>query len=104
MLGFAPALHEGHTTNHGSPEQFGMAQIKLYDREQCPYSQKVREKLDELDLAYDETVVPDTHGDRTEVEKKTGQTGVPVLFDEAMDEDFLADSSEIVAYLDRQYN
>jgi glutathione S-transferase len=81
-----------------------MAQIKLYDREDCPYSQKVRSKLDELGLDYDETVVPDAHGDRTEVEDRTGQTGVPVLFDESMDEEFLADSSEIVGYLDRQYS
>ncbi|MXR50865.1 glutaredoxin [Halovenus sp. WSH3] len=81
-----------------------MPTIELYDREQCPYSQKVRDKLHELDLEYEETVVPDAHGDRTEVEQRTGQTGVPVLFDENMDEEFLADSSDIVAYLDRQYS
>lgn len=81
-----------------------MTQIELYDREDCPYSQKVRAKLDDLGLDYDETVVPDAHSDRTEVENRTGQTGVPVLFDEQMDEEFLADSSDIVAYLDRQYN
>lgn len=79
-----------------------MTQIELYDREDCPYSQKVRAKLDDLD--YDEMVVPDARSDRTEVEDRTGQTGVPVLFDEQMDEEFLADSSEIIAYLDRQYN
>jgi len=81
-----------------------MVHIELYDREDCPYSQKVRAKLDELDLDYDETVVPDAHGDRTEVEDRTGQTGVPVLFDDQMDDDFLADSDDIVAYLDRQYS
>lgn len=78
--------------------------IELYDREQCPYSQKVREKLAELDLEYEETVVPDAHSDRTRVEDRTGQTGVPVLFDDNMDEEFIADSSEIIAYLDRQYS
>ncbi len=78
--------------------------IELYDREQCPYSQKVREKLAQLDLEYDETVVPDAHGDRTEVEDRTGQTGVPVLFDDNRDDEFIADSSEIIAYLDRQYS
>jgi glutaredoxin len=77
--------------------------IELYDREQCPYSQKVRDKLAELDLVYDETVVPDAHGDRTMVEDRTGQTGVPVLFDDSIDEEFIADSSEIIAYLDQQY-
>jgi glutaredoxin 3 len=80
-----------------------MTSIKLYDRENCPYSQKVRDKLAELDLEYDETVVPDKHSERTEVEKLTGQTGVPVLFDDPLDEDFLADSDEIVRYLERQY-
>lgn len=78
--------------------------IELYDREQCPYSQKVREKLADLDLDYDETVVPDAHGDRTEVEDRTGQTGVPVLFDDNMDNEFIADSTEIIEYLDRQYS
>ena len=78
--------------------------IELYDREQCPYSQRVRDKLAELGLEYDETVVPDAHSDRTMVEDRTGQTGVPVLFDDNMNEDFIADSSDIVAYLDRQYS
>lgn len=98
------AVHGGHTVNTDFTEHDSMVQIELYDREQCPYSQKVRSKLDELGLEYDETVVPDAHSDRTEVEERTGQTGVPVLFDENMDDDFLADSSDIVAYLDRQYN
>lgn len=80
-----------------------MTTIELYDRENCPYSQKVRSKLDELGLEYDETLVPDKHGERTEVENRTGQTGVPVIFDENLDEEFLADSDEIVSYLDRQY-
>jgi len=80
-----------------------MSTIELYDRENCPYSQKVRDKLDELGLEYDETQVPDKHSERTEVEKLTGQTGVPVLFDDPLDEDFLTDSDEIVRYLERQY-
>lgn len=80
-----------------------MTSIELYDRENCPYSRKVRNKLDELGLEYDETVVPDKHSERTEVENLTGQTGVPVLFDDHIDEDFLANSDEIVSYLERQY-
>ncbi|SDJ69235.1 Glutaredoxin [Halovenus aranensis] len=81
-----------------------MSTIKLYDREQCPYSKKVRDKLDELDLEYDETVVPDAHAERSEVEEATGQTGVPVILDDNMDEEFLADSDDIVRYLERQYS
>lgn len=80
-----------------------VTRIELYDREDCPYSQKVRSKLDELDLDYDETLVPDKHSERTDVEDRTGQTGVPVLFDQHLDEAFLADSDEIVRYLERQY-
>ena len=80
-----------------------MPQIELYDRENCPYSQKVRAKLDELDLAYDETLVPDAHKNRTEVEELTGQTGVPVLFDRYADREFIADSQDILDYLDGQY-
>lgn len=78
--------------------------VELYDREQCPYSQKVRQKLAELDVEYDETLVPDAHSDRTAVEERTGQTGVPVLFDDKMREEFIADSDEIVSYLERQYS
>lgn len=81
-----------------------MSTITLYDREQCPYSKKVRDKLDELGLEYDETLVPDAHADRTEVEDVTGQTGVPVILDDNMDGAFLADSDEIVRYLERQYS
>lgn len=78
-------------------------QRELSDREDCPCSQKVRSKLDKLDLDYDETLVPDKHSERTDVEDRTGQTVVPVLFDQHLDEAFLADSDEIVRYLERQY-
>lgn len=80
-----------------------MTTIELYDRENCPYSQKVRSKLDELGLSYDETLVADKHSERTEVQERTGQTGVPVLLDEHLEEEFLADSDEIIRYLERQY-
>ncbi|MFC7058421.1 glutathione S-transferase N-terminal domain-containing protein [Halovenus salina] len=81
-----------------------MSTIELYDREDCPYSKKVRDKLDELDLDYDETLVPDAHSERSEVEEVTGQTGVPAILDNRMDEEFLADSDEIIRYLERQYS
>lgn len=81
-----------------------MAKLELYDRENCPYSRRVRKKLDELGVAYDETVVPDAHSERSEVQERTGQTGVPVIFDNNLSEGFLADSDEIVSYLERQYS
>lgn len=80
-----------------------MPRVELYDREDCPYSRRVRQTLDDLGLDYDETVVPDKHTDRDEVEERTGQTGVPVLFDDNLEDGFLADSQEIVDYLERTY-
>lgn len=47
--------------------------------------------------------MPDAHAERSEVEERTGQTGVPVLFDEQSTETFITDSQEIVEYLDRVY-
>lgn len=81
-----------------------MAELELYDRTDCPYSKKVRDKLAELGLSYDETVVPDKHTDREELHSRTGQRGVPVLFDDTLRDGWLADSDEIVAHLERQYN
>jgi len=81
-----------------------MGSVELYDRKSCPYSTKVRNKLEELGIEYDETTVPEAHKDRDRVKERTGQTGVPVLFDENLDDDFLADSREIVSYLERQYS
>jgi glutaredoxin len=81
-----------------------MGDLELYDRQDCPYSKRVRETLEKLGVEYDETIVPDEHRNRTEVRERTGQTGVPVLFDDELDEGFLADSSEIVNHLERTYD
>ncbi|MCF2166510.1 glutaredoxin [Halobacterium salinarum] len=81
----------------------GMSQVTFYAREDCPYSQKVRSKLDALDVAYEETLVPDAHTDRTTVEDVTGQTGVPVVIDDHMEPSFLADTQEIITHLETQY-
>lgn len=80
-----------------------MPELELYDREDCPYSKRVRDTLDELGLEYDETLVPDAHKNRTEVEELTGQTGVPVLFDDNADGGYLTDTDEIVSHLEQQY-
>ncbi|MGM0606070.1 MAG: glutaredoxin family protein [Halobacteriota archaeon] len=80
-----------------------MTRLELYDRRDCPYSKRVRDTLEKLDIEYDETVVPDAHTDRTELESRTGQTGVPVLFDERLSDGWLADSSAIIDHLDRTY-
>jgi glutaredoxin len=80
-----------------------MGEIELYDRQDCPYSKRVRETLDTLGVEYEETIVPDAHSERTDVQARTGQSGVPVLFDDRLDDGYLADSSEIVRHLERTY-
>lgn len=80
-----------------------MTRLELYDRRDCPYSKRVRAKLDELGLDYEETVVSDKHTDRDELHERTGQRGVPVLFDPGLEEGWLADSSAIIDHLERTY-
>ncbi len=81
-----------------------MADITFYELPGCPFCAKVRTKLEELDLEYDSVEVPQSHGERTEVEEISGQTGVPVIVDEAHDVDGMAESDDIVAYLEETYN
>ncbi len=80
-----------------------MAEITLYDLPGCPYCAKVKNKLEELDLEYERIEVPRSHGDRTEVEAVSGQTGVPVITDEANDVEGMPESDDIVAYLEKTY-
>ncbi|MDS0296457.1 glutathione S-transferase N-terminal domain-containing protein [Halogeometricum luteum] len=80
-----------------------MANLTLYELEGCPYCAKVKDKLADLDLEYDSVMVPQSHGDRTEVEEVSGQTGVPVLVDEEHGVEGMAESDDIVEYLDETY-
>ncbi|MFO7926265.1 MAG: glutaredoxin family protein [Halobacteriota archaeon] len=80
-----------------------MANITLYELSGCPYCAKVTDKLDELGIEYDSIEVPRAHGERTEVEEVSGQTGVPVIIDEEHGVDGMAESSDIVAYLEETY-
>ena len=80
-----------------------MANLTLYELEGCPYCAKVKDKLADLDLEYESVMVPRSHGDRTEVEEVSGQTGVPVLVDEEHDVEGMPESDDIVAYLDETY-
>jgi len=77
-----------------------MTTLTLYDRRDCPYSKLVRSTLDRLGVDYDETLVPDEHENRTEVEERPGQTGVPVLFDDRVENGFVTDSTDIVQHLE----
>jgi len=80
-----------------------MASITLYELPGCPYCAKVIDKLEELGLEYDTIEVPSAHAERTEVEAVSGQTGVPVIVDEAHGVDGMPESDDIVAYLERTY-
>ena len=77
--------------------------IEFYKLPGCPYCAKVERKLDELDLEYVEHEVPSAHGERTEVEEISGQTGVPVIVDEEHGVSGMAESDDIVAYLEETY-
>jgi glutathione S-transferase len=77
--------------------------IELYKLPGCPYCAKVERKLDELDLEYVEHEVPSAHGQRTEVEELSGQTGVPVIVDEEHGAAAMPESDDIVDYLEETY-
>ena len=80
-----------------------MSDLVLYELDGCPYCAKVKDKLAELDLDYESVMVPAAHADRTEVEEISGQTGVPVLVDEANGVEGMPESDDIVAYLEKTY-
>jgi len=80
-----------------------MPTLELYELPGCPYCAKVKTKLDELGLDYTSHEVPRSHDERTEVEQVSGQTGVPVLVDPDHDVEGMAESDDIVAYLDETY-
>ena len=80
-----------------------MANLELYELQGCPYCAKVADKLDELDLDYESNMVPSAHAERDEVEEVSGQTGVPVLVDEENGVEGMAESDDIVEYLEETY-
>ena len=80
-----------------------MPSLELYELPGCPYCAKVKTKLDELGLEYVSHEVPRSHSERTEVKELSGQTGVPVLVDPDHDVEGMAESDDIVAYLDETY-
>jgi glutaredoxin 3 len=80
-----------------------MPSLELYELEGCPYCAKVKQKLDELDLAYETHLVPASHSQREEVEAISGQTGVPVLVDEEHGIDAMPESDDIIEYLEETY-
>lgn len=80
-----------------------MSDITLYELPGCPFCAKVRTKLDELELDYDVIEVPRSREDRTEVERVSDQTGVPVITDESQGVEGMDESDDIVDYLEETY-
>ncbi|WP_396610838.1 glutathione S-transferase N-terminal domain-containing protein [Haloferax sp. S1W] len=80
-----------------------MSNLTLYELPGCPFCTKVKNKLAELDVEYDSVEVPRAHPERTEVKEISGQTGVPVLVDEANGVTGMPESSDIVEYLEETY-
>ncbi|SEO53686.1 Glutaredoxin [Halogranum amylolyticum] len=81
-----------------------MANLELYELEGCPYCAKVKNKLADLGLEYESHLVPRSHSERTEVEAISGQTGVPVLVDEEHGVEGMAESDDIIEYLEETYS
>jgi glutathione S-transferase len=74
--------------------------IVLYQAEWCPYCARVRSKLTDLLIDYKTVNVPRDHSERTEVQKVSGQTSIPVMVD---GDTILADDDDIIPYLDEKY-
>lgn len=77
--------------------------VEFYRLPGCPYCRKVEHKLEALDVEYEPIDVPSSHAKRSDVEEVSGQTSVPVIVDEKHDVSGMAESDEIVDYLEATY-
>ena len=80
-----------------------MANLELYTLPGCPFCRRVEQKLDALGLEYEAHEVPSPHAEREAVRAVSGQTGVPVLVDPDHGIEGMAESADIVAYLEETY-
>lgn len=71
--------------------------IKLYQYTECPFCEKVRQKLAQLDLKYEKIEVDPAN--KPEVVKNLGGT-VPVIDDDGV---VMRESGDIVVYLEKKY-
>ena len=71
--------------------------LTLFHVHWCPECEIVRRKLAELDLPYDDVVVPDIRPQRKEVFAVSGQYYVPVLQDGDV---VLSETDAILAHLE----
>ena len=80
-----------------------MSNLELYELDGCPFCAKVIDKLDELGLEYESHMVSSSKSERDEVAEVSGQRGVPVLVDPDHSVEGMAESDDIVAYLEETY-
>ncbi|MBH0187894.1 MAG: hypothetical protein HP494_08785 [Nitrospira sp.] len=74
--------------------------ITLYHVDWCPDCEVVRQKLADLELPYEDIVVPDSRSMRKQVHQVSGQYYVPVLKDGDL---VLTETADILAYLDERH-
>lgn len=74
--------------------------LTLYHVRWCPDCALVRDRLSDLNVSYDEVVVPDFRPMRTQVYEVSGQYYVPVLKD---GDQVLTETGDILAHLDTHY-
>ena len=77
--------------------------ITLYARRLCPYCWRVKRKLRELGVEYDTGYVSFVRPLRSEVKRISGQSRVPVIVDPDHGVEGMAESADIVAYLEETY-
>lgn len=75
--------------------------LTFYHVRWCPDCSVVRDRLSELNLAYDDVVVPDFRPMRKQVYEVSGQYYVPVLKD---GDTVLTETHDILAHLDTHYD
>jgi glutathione S-transferase len=71
--------------------------MTFYHVRWCPECEVVRQKLDELGLAYEGVLVPDARPARSQVYEVSGQYYVPVIKD---GDTVLTETPDILSYLE----
>jgi len=78
--------------------------LELYQKESCPYCQKVRQRMTELDLDY---ICRNVSGDGSKkaalLTKLGGMVQVPFLVDSGRDV-AMYESDDIIKYLEKNYS
>lgn len=77
--------------------------LELYQFEECPHSQKVRQRLSDWAIDYILRNVPKNLEKRTQLMKVSGQAKVPTLVDSDRERILAGDENEILSYLIEVY-